>query len=79
MPRPHVTTKCVADSYSDKRTERIIEFGTAGRHESGGLICIRNCDDGTTTVEVYRCDKNVIVTMRGTPTPHPMLRDDELT
>ncbi len=77
MARPHVSTRCVADAYANKQVERIVEFGTTGRHESGGLICIRNHDDGTTTVEVYRCDRNVIVVTRP-QVASPLLRDDEV-
>lgn len=59
--RPHVSTRCVADRYADKGSERVVEFGTTGKPGGGGLIAIRNCPDGTVTVSVYRCDPNVIV------------------
>lgn len=61
MARPNVNTTPVADSYADKRRERIIEFGTAGRDECGGLIRISNNDDGTTSVHLYRLDAKVRV------------------
>jgi hypothetical protein len=61
MPRPHVTTRCVADAYTDKARERIVEFGTTGQTGGGGLIAIRNHPDGTTSVSVYRCDPDVVV------------------
>jgi hypothetical protein len=59
--RPHVTLRCVANQYADRTCERIVEFGTVGRNDGGGLICIRNHPDGTTSVSVYRTDANVIV------------------
>lgn len=61
MPRPHVSTRCVADAYADKSSERIVEFGTTRRKGGGGLISIRNHPDGSVTVSVYRCDPDVIV------------------
>lgn len=54
MTRPSVNTRCVADSYADKRHERIIEF-------DGGLISFRELDDGTMRVSLYRLDRRVRV------------------
>ena len=64
MPRPHVTRRCVADTYTDRTCERIVEFGTRGM-ANGGLISFRNHPDGTTTVSVYRCDPTVKVRVGG--------------
>lgn len=60
MTRPKVTTKCVADSYADKRRERVVEVldPVTGK---GCLICLRRRDDGTLQIETYRCDDGVIV------------------
>jgi hypothetical protein len=59
MPKPRVTTNCVANRYS-ARNERIIEFKD-DETDKGGLISIRRMDDGTLVVDVYRCDPGVKV------------------
>jgi hypothetical protein len=60
MPRrPSINLKCVADSYAEKSRERIAEFSAP--NGKGGLICIRQNDDGTVTVSVYRLDAGVEV------------------
>lgn len=77
MPRPHVTTRCVADTHTDKRCERIVEFGTTGGHGAGGggLISIYNHPDGTTSVHVYQADPNVQVSLthRATSNAQPQV------
>jgi hypothetical protein len=59
--RPCVTINCVADNYADKTRERIVEFDTPSH--KGGLISIYQHDDGLVTVNIYRCDPGVIVTL----------------
>ena len=59
MAKPRVTVNCVASRYAGA-DERIIEFIT--RSGSGGLIAFRETDTGDLLVQVYRTDKNVIVT-----------------
>lgn len=52
-----VTSPCNADRHAGV-SERIVEFSGT---KLGGLISIRENDDGTIRVEVYRADKGVYV------------------
>lgn len=56
--RPTINTRCVADRYSGP-CERIAEFTTPSG--KGGLISIRERDDGRVIVCVYRVDSGVTV------------------
>lgn len=62
MPKPKVTTNCVANSRTEPN-ERIIEYsvpspkGTQGL--LGGLIAFRLLDDGTLLVNLYQHDAGV--------------------
>ncbi len=58
MSKPHVTARPTADTYAGPH-ERIVEF--TGQNGLGGLISIRNMDDGTVVVDVYRTDPGVTV------------------
>lgn len=58
MRRPRVILNCVADRYTDRKRERIVEF-------EGGLISFIKMDDGTLHVSLYQLDPNVIVAVRG--------------
>ncbi|MER9768922.1 hypothetical protein NKJ09_22990 [Mesorhizobium sp. M0189] len=49
----------MADGYADKSRERIAEF--AAPNGKGGLISIKQHDDGNVTVVLYRLDPGVIV------------------
>lgn len=66
MKRPHVTKRCVADSYAGP-DERIVEFGaliptaSGGSRLAGGLISFRVTSDGALLVDIYRVDPNVLV------------------
>lgn len=62
MRRPRVTTNCVAQKYASQ-DERIVEFYDP-RTNKGGLIALRALEDGTLSVEVYRCDPGVTVNGR---------------
>lgn len=56
-----VNTRCVADLYTGKE-DKVIEFhGTA----LGGLISLFEHEDGTIVIQVYRCDKGVMVNVGG--------------
>jgi hypothetical protein len=69
MRKPSVRRHCVANRYAGP-AERIIEFtGKAG----GGLISLRNTEDGATTVDVYRCDPTVDVRTELTTTARAVL------
>ncbi|MES2295377.1 MAG: hypothetical protein V4527_18925 [Pseudomonadota bacterium] len=57
MSRPSIKTRCVADTYADKTRERIAEFSAP--NGKGGLISVRQNDDGTVTVKLYRLDDGV--------------------
>ena len=59
MRKPRVTVNCVANHYAG-RGERIIEF-FSDRAQAGGLISIREADDGRLIVDVYRHDDAVEV------------------
>lgn len=59
MKRPSIKTPCVADRYADKRAERIAEFSTPSG--KGGLIRVRQNDDGSVLVSLYRLDPGIIV------------------
>lgn len=59
MARPSIKSPCVADHYADKHCERIAEFSAP--NGKGGLIRIRQNDDGTVLVSLYRLDPGVIV------------------
>lgn len=59
MPRPSIKSPCVADHYADKSCERIAEFSAP--NGKGGLISIRQHDDGSVSVSVYRIDPGVMV------------------
>jgi hypothetical protein len=48
--------------------ERVVEFASGDQsdaHRKGGLISLRNNDDGTLAVNVHRCDPGVVVTVEG--------------
>lgn len=59
MARPSIKSPCVADGYADKTRERIAEFSAP--NGKGGLIAIRQNDDGTVTVSLYQLDDGVLV------------------
>ena len=59
MKRPRIKSPCVADHYADKRFERIAEFSTP--NGKSGLIRIRQNEDGSVLVSLYRLDPGVIV------------------
>jgi hypothetical protein len=61
MPKPRVTTRCVANQYTGPN-ERTVEFSSRA---GGGLIALRDTSDGRLLVNVYRTDSTVDVT---TPT-----------
>lgn len=58
MKRPKIIAPCVADRYvHDKRRERIAEFSFPGTDgPAGGLISLRQRDDGPPIVELYRVE-----------------------
>jgi hypothetical protein len=58
MRRAKVITDCVADNYSH-RNERIIEF--VFPDGSDGLIKFIANDNGENIVQIYNCDKNIII------------------
>jgi hypothetical protein len=55
MPKPKVNTNPVANNYSAPN-ERIIEYSSKS---GGGLIALRETDDGRLTVDLYRHDDTV--------------------
>ena len=61
MPKPKVTLKCPANTYT-RPDERIVEFSSraAGRL-AGGLIRFADLPSQRLLVNVYRCDKEVLV------------------
>ena len=59
MRRPRVLTKCVADRFSEKSKERIVEFSDA--NGAGGLISFYMQTDGKLRVCLYRLDDTVVV------------------
>jgi len=59
MRRPSINPHCVADTYADKQHERIAEF--TAPNGKGGLISVRQNDDDTVSVSVYRTDDGVQV------------------
>ncbi len=61
MARPRVTLKCVADHFTNKKTERIVEFNDGTPGGPGGLISFTRTDDGRLIVSVYRTDPGVEV------------------
>ena len=63
MSKPRVTTKCVANTYAAPN-ERIIEISSGNRRGTGNgcLVSIRDMDDGTLLIQVYRADGGVEVT-----------------
>lgn len=58
MRRPSIKSPCVADCYHAPN-ERIAEFSTA--NGEGGLISIRQLDNGITLVELYNVSKGVLI------------------
>lgn len=56
MPKPKVNTHCGANSYT-AANERIVEFSSLS---GGGLISFREIH-GTLIINLYNCDKTVIV------------------
>jgi len=60
MRRISINPACVADTHANKADEKIAEFYDPVL-QKGGLICVRRRDDGTLTVDVYRCDPGVFV------------------
>jgi hypothetical protein len=60
--KPRVLTQCVANTYA-MPNERIIEFMSVSR--KGGLISIRQMEDGSVVVEPYRLDAGVVVRFNG--------------
>ncbi|WP_431881925.1 hypothetical protein [Micromonospora chalcea] len=58
MPKPRVTTNCVANGYAGP-DERIVEV--SGQRGKGCLISIRNRPDGTVSIDVHRRDPEVVV------------------
>lgn len=59
MRKPRVITKCVANTYSASN-ERIAEF--AGASGNGGLMSLREQDNGRLRVELYHLDGCDVVT-----------------
>ncbi len=57
-----ITTKCPAEHYCTNPKERIVEFMGS---KLGGLISVRETDEGNIVVEVYRADKGVMVRAGG--------------
>lgn len=62
--RPRVKLKCVADTYTDKSRERVVEFFD-DKARKGGLIALRRLDDGSLLVQPYQLDHGVFVTGPG--------------
>ncbi len=66
MPnRPTINLKAVASTYASG-PERIAEFGNGDRSQSahkGGLLALRNHEDGTLHLSVYRTDPGVLVSV----------------
>lgn len=58
MPKPKVTTNCVANQYTDDN-ERIIEYSDPVT-KTGGLIAFRrNAETGVLMVDLYQHDAAV--------------------
>ena len=66
MKKPRVLTRCPANARTD-RNERIIEFSFPGTGGSsgplGGLISFIVRSDGTPAVQLYRVNKEILVTV----------------
>lgn len=60
MAKPKVDTNPVANQYA-MPNERIVEYST--RSGLGGLISLREADDGRLLVELYRHDAAVEITV----------------
>lgn len=60
MGKPHINPKPGADQYA-AGNERIIEFSASDGRGAGGLISVRQGDDGSLTVEVYRADRTAVM------------------
>lgn len=58
MKKPSVTLKCPANQYTGPN-ERIVEFSFG--NGMGGLISLRELDNGKCRVEVYQTDEGVQV------------------
>jgi hypothetical protein len=74
MARPKVNTSPVADQYTDKPVERIVEFSNGAAGGPGGLASFRRRDDGSLGVSLYRLDDAVTVAVEG----FTLVSDDDL-
>lgn len=71
MSKPRAILHCVANTYVGPN-ERIIEISNGARsveEYKGALISLRNLQDGTFRIEVYRADPGVLVVMAPVPSP----------
>lgn len=68
MTKPKVTTNPVANQYAST-DERIIEYSNG--MGVGGLIGLRNLEDGTMRVELYRHDDTVEIRSSSEPAAIP--------